>query len=199
MKASGRNACGGEPGVRIKDIAADFGISESCLQNWLTQADRDDGVRPGPTVESPWVGWRLSWTGTNPGDGGWCPLRHHSQGFFPTDVASGGGRFDWECEPSDAEPPAVRGVVVAPRCGPAAATRAAVVVGGGGRGGHRPGGVAASGPPRGRLSLPVWLRRACGPGGAVVVATRPGDQPVVMVAPPRVLDGLPNVLVGEQR
>ena len=30
-----------EPGVRIKDVAADFGISESCLQNWLTQADRD--------------------------------------------------------------------------------------------------------------------------------------------------------------
>jgi transposase-like protein len=40
-----------EPGVRIKDIAADFGISESCLQNWLTQADRDDGVRPGPTTD----------------------------------------------------------------------------------------------------------------------------------------------------
>ena len=40
-----------EPGVRIKDIAADFGISESCLQNWLTQADRDDGVRSGPTTD----------------------------------------------------------------------------------------------------------------------------------------------------
>jgi transposase-like protein len=40
-----------EPGVRIKDIAADFGISESCLQNWLTQADRDDGIRPGPTTD----------------------------------------------------------------------------------------------------------------------------------------------------
>ena len=40
-----------EPGARIKDIAADFGISESCLQNWLTQADRDDGARPGPTTE----------------------------------------------------------------------------------------------------------------------------------------------------
>ena len=24
-----------EPGVRIKDIATDFGISESCLTNWL--------------------------------------------------------------------------------------------------------------------------------------------------------------------
>jgi transposase len=40
-----------EPGVRIKDIAADFGISESCLTNWLTQADRDDGSRSGPSTE----------------------------------------------------------------------------------------------------------------------------------------------------
>lgn len=38
-------------GVRIKDVAADFGISESCLQNWLTKADRDDGVRSGPRTE----------------------------------------------------------------------------------------------------------------------------------------------------
>jgi transposase len=36
--------------VRIKDVAADFGMSVSCLQNWLTQADRDDGVRSGPTT-----------------------------------------------------------------------------------------------------------------------------------------------------
>jgi transposase-like protein len=35
--------------VRVKDIAADFGISESCLTNWMTQADRDEGTRPGPT------------------------------------------------------------------------------------------------------------------------------------------------------
>ncbi len=40
-----------EEGVRIKDVAADFGISESCLQNWLTQADRDDGFRSGPTSD----------------------------------------------------------------------------------------------------------------------------------------------------
>lgn len=39
------------PGVRIKDIAAAFGISESCLQNWLRQADRDDGIRSGPTTD----------------------------------------------------------------------------------------------------------------------------------------------------
>lgn len=39
-----------EPGVRIKDIAADFGITESCLTNWLARADRDDGVKAGPTT-----------------------------------------------------------------------------------------------------------------------------------------------------
>jgi transposase-like protein len=40
-----------EPGVRIKDIAADYGISESCLTNRMTQADRDEGARPGPTSD----------------------------------------------------------------------------------------------------------------------------------------------------
>jgi transposase len=39
-----------EPGVRIKDIAVDFGISESCLQNWLTAADVEDGTKPGTTA-----------------------------------------------------------------------------------------------------------------------------------------------------
>jgi len=39
-----------EPGVRIKDVAADFGITESCLTNWLARADRDDGIKAGPTT-----------------------------------------------------------------------------------------------------------------------------------------------------
>ena len=39
-----------DPGVRIKDIAADFGISESCLTNWLTAADVEDGIKPGMTT-----------------------------------------------------------------------------------------------------------------------------------------------------
>ena len=39
-----------EPGVRVKDIAADFGISESCLTNWLAAADVEDGVKPGVTA-----------------------------------------------------------------------------------------------------------------------------------------------------
>jgi len=34
--------------VTIRQVAADFGVSESCLANWLTAADRQDGVRPGP-------------------------------------------------------------------------------------------------------------------------------------------------------
>ena len=33
------------PGVRLKDIAADFGISESCLANWLSRAEGADGRR----------------------------------------------------------------------------------------------------------------------------------------------------------
>lgn len=39
-----------EPGQTIKQIASDFGVSESCLTNWLTAADREDGVKPGPTA-----------------------------------------------------------------------------------------------------------------------------------------------------
>ncbi|MEI7059394.1 IS3 family transposase [Nocardioides sp. CCNWLW239] len=38
-----------EPGQQLKQIAADFGISESCLTNWLRQADVEDGVKSGTT------------------------------------------------------------------------------------------------------------------------------------------------------
>lgn len=34
----------------ISRVAKDFGISESCLRNWLTKADIEDGRRPGVTV-----------------------------------------------------------------------------------------------------------------------------------------------------
>ena len=34
----------------IAEIAKDFGISESCLRNWLTKADIDDGRRPGTST-----------------------------------------------------------------------------------------------------------------------------------------------------
>jgi transposase-like protein len=33
----------------IAEVAKDFGISESCLRNWLSKADVDDGRRPGLT------------------------------------------------------------------------------------------------------------------------------------------------------
>ena len=37
----------------IAQLARDFGISESCLRNWLRAADVEDGIRPGVTrVES---------------------------------------------------------------------------------------------------------------------------------------------------
>jgi transposase len=45
-----RVALNREPGVRIRDIAADFGITESCLGNWPAQAARDEGRRPGSTT-----------------------------------------------------------------------------------------------------------------------------------------------------
>ena len=38
-----------ESGVTLKQVAKDFGISESCLDRWLKIADTDDGIRPGTT------------------------------------------------------------------------------------------------------------------------------------------------------
>ena len=34
----------------VAQIAKDFGISESCLRNWLAKADVEDGLRPGTTT-----------------------------------------------------------------------------------------------------------------------------------------------------
>lgn len=39
-----------EAGQTIKQIAADFGIAESCLRNWMRAADVDDGLKPGTTA-----------------------------------------------------------------------------------------------------------------------------------------------------
>jgi transposase-like protein len=39
-----------EPGQSLKQIATDFGIAESCLRNWLRQADTEDGFKPGSTA-----------------------------------------------------------------------------------------------------------------------------------------------------
>ena len=39
-----------EPDVQLKTIAADLGISESCLNNWLRAADVEDGLKPGTTA-----------------------------------------------------------------------------------------------------------------------------------------------------
>jgi transposase len=33
----------------IEQVAKDFGIADSCLRNWLKQADIEDGGRPGVT------------------------------------------------------------------------------------------------------------------------------------------------------
>lgn len=46
-----RVARGREADQTLKQIAADFGISESCLTNWMKAADVEDGVKPGVTSE----------------------------------------------------------------------------------------------------------------------------------------------------
>ena len=33
----------------LSQVAKDFGISDSCLRNWLRAADGEDGTRPGVT------------------------------------------------------------------------------------------------------------------------------------------------------
>ena len=38
-----------ESGQSLKQIATDFGIAESCLRNWMRQADVEDGLKPGTT------------------------------------------------------------------------------------------------------------------------------------------------------
>ncbi len=38
-----------EPGVTLKQVAEDFGISEASLTNWLKRADIEEGSRPGQT------------------------------------------------------------------------------------------------------------------------------------------------------
>jgi transposase len=35
----------------IREIARDIGISESCLRNWIAQADIDEGKREGLTTD----------------------------------------------------------------------------------------------------------------------------------------------------
>ena len=42
-----RVARGREPGQSVREIAADFGVSESCLAGWIKAADVEDGSRPG--------------------------------------------------------------------------------------------------------------------------------------------------------
>ena len=44
-------ATNGEPGQKLAVIANDFEFSESCLTNWVHQADVEDGARPGKTRE----------------------------------------------------------------------------------------------------------------------------------------------------
>lgn len=40
-----------EPGVMLKTIAADFGISESCLANWFKTACVEEGLKHGTSAD----------------------------------------------------------------------------------------------------------------------------------------------------
>jgi bifunctional DNA-binding transcriptional regulator/antitoxin component of YhaV-PrlF toxin-antitoxin module len=51
---------------------------------------------------------------------------------------------------------------------------------------------------RGRLRLPVWLRRAAAGSGSLLVGTRHA-RPMVVIASTGVLDGLGDTLAGEPR
>lgn len=61
--------------------------------------------------------------------------------------------------------------------------------------GHR---VAVDG--RGRIVVPRWLRDAADPARSVLVATRTDRhlEPLALVAPPRVLNGWADTVVGER-
>lgn len=48
-----------EPGQLLKQIAAGFGISESCLANWMKAADVNDGIKPGVAGEQSTEGREL--------------------------------------------------------------------------------------------------------------------------------------------
>ena len=45
-----RVARGRAPDQSVRQIAADFGVSESCLKGWMKAADVEDGARPGLTT-----------------------------------------------------------------------------------------------------------------------------------------------------
>lgn len=49
----------------VPEIATDLGISESCLRNWLRQADHDGGRAPmgsAQRIELSWPSCTVSWT-----------------------------------------------------------------------------------------------------------------------------------------
>ncbi|WP_326716251.1 transposase [Streptomyces sp. NBC_01474] len=39
------------PGVRLEQVAADFGVHVMTLSKWMRRADIDDGVKPGATTQ----------------------------------------------------------------------------------------------------------------------------------------------------
>ena len=60
-------------------------------------------------------------------------------------------------------------------------------------------GAAVHADRRGRVTLPAWMRAACGPGDAAVIVAvrRPPAGDVAVIAPVNVLDALVGDLAGE--
>jgi hypothetical protein len=60
-------------------------------------------------------------------------------------------------------------------------------------------GAAVNADRRGRVTLPAWLRSACGPGDCAVIVgvRRPPAGDVAVIAPVNVLDALVGDLAGE--
>jgi len=46
-----RVARGRDPGTTLRQVAEDFGISESCLRGWMKAADVEEGTRSGVSVD----------------------------------------------------------------------------------------------------------------------------------------------------
>jgi hypothetical protein len=62
------------------------------------------------------------------------------------------------------------------------------------------GGRAVAVDSRGRILMPCWLRDDAGPKGSLLVGTGTATDggPVVLLAPPRLLGGFADAMVGER-
>ena len=84
----------------LEQGALDFGISELCLANWLTQADVEDGACPGVTVaeveQARGQGPEAASTETGATHSGWCCDAAHASIISVTcGKSDSGGKDRW--------------------------------------------------------------------------------------------------------